>query len=336
MDKLELQVKPVPPSLTTALRAGFDAIANKVGIILIPISLDVFLWLGPHLQVKTILANYINSLVFSGVTNFQSSDVVTTLVDSINELGSRFNLLSLLRSFPVGIPSLMATRLPVEIPVGVPKMTDIFNPWIVLGVGIFFLFIGLIFGSFFYILVAQVSLHSKINAHQIGKTWLWTVLQVFSLAIALVILFFVISIPSSCIITFSTLFGLPIGQFAVFIYLGIILWLAFPLVFSAHGIFVNHNNALVSVQRSMIMTRMTMPTTALFILCVFGASAALDNLWRVPAENSWLTLIGIGGHAFITSALLAASFIYYRDADLWTQGTLQILKSNRAASIKSV
>lgn len=77
------------------------------------------------------------------------------------------------------------------------------------------------------------------------------------------------------------------------------------------------------------MTRMTMPTTAFFLLSILLISEGLDILWRVPPEKSWLTLLGVGGHAFITSALLAASFIYYRDADLWTQGTIRMLKSQQ-------
>jgi hypothetical protein len=74
---------------------------------------------------------------------------------------------------------------------------------------------------------------------------------------------------------------------------------------------------------------MTLPTTSLFVLAVLVTSEGLDYLWRVPPETSWLTLVGVSGHAFITSALLAASFFYYRDADLWTQETLRMIKSQR-------
>jgi hypothetical protein len=334
MDKLESQVIPAPPNLIASLRAGFDAIANKIGIIILPILLDLLLWLGPHLRIKSIVSNYINSLLSPGVVSVEFTDVISTLVDSLNALGNRFNILSLLRSLPVGIPSLMATRLPIEIPAGEPTMVDISNTWIALTIGLSILVVGIVIGSFYYILVAQVSLNSKLDLLKVIKSWAWTTIQVISLAIALIILFLVISVPSSCIISFSTLFGLPIGQFALFIYIGILLWLAFPLIFSAHGIFVNHNNALISVQRSMVMTRMTLPTTALFLLCIFAISEGLDKLWRVPAENSWLTLIGVGGHAFITTALLAASFIYYRDADLWSQKTILSMKSSRALNSK--
>ena len=159
-----------------------------------------------------------------------------------------------------------------------------------------------------------------------ARSWWWSSLQVISLALALVILYIVVSVPSSCAIYAIGLIGLPLGQFTFFLYFAVILWLAFPLIFSAHGIFVNHNNALVSVQRSMVLTRMTLPSTSLFFLSILAISEGLNIVWRVPPENSWLTLIGVSGHAFIASALLAASIIYYRDADTWTQETLRLMK----------
>ena len=62
MDKTELQVLPVPPNMIASLRAGFDAIANQIGVILIPIIIDLLLWIGPHVQMKTLLTNYIDTI----------------------------------------------------------------------------------------------------------------------------------------------------------------------------------------------------------------------------------------------------------------------------------
>jgi hypothetical protein len=71
---------------------------------------------------------------------------------------------------------------------------------------------------------------------------------------------------------------------------------------------------------------MTLPTTSLLLLVILVISEGLDVLWGVPLSTSWLTLVGIAGHAFISSSLLAATFIYYRDADLWVQQVLQQAK----------
>jgi hypothetical protein len=335
MDKIEAQVIPVPPSMIASLRAGFEAVANQVAIITIPFVIDLLLWLGPHLQVKSLVNAAINHLVASpAFAPTQPGDVLSTSVDMMSTVASQFNLLSLLRTIPVGIPSLMASKLPLAIPNGIPVFVDLTNIFIVCALGLGLLLVGLIGGSLFYIIIVQVSIDGRIEINKALKNTPWTSLQALILVLAMLILFIVVSVPSSCVISVIALFGLPLGEFAVFLYFGVILWLTFPLIFSAHGIFVNHNNALVSVQRSMVLTRMTLPTTSLFFLSVLAISEGLDILWRVPPDTSWLTLIGVGGHAFISSALLAASFVYYRDADLWTQETLRLIKSRRGMPIQ--
>lgn len=335
MDKIETQVLPVPPNTIASLRAGFDAVANKIAVIIIPIAIDLFLWLGPHLQVKTLVNKIFNEIAASQAFNStQSGDALSTIMDMMRTTASQFNLVGLMRTIPVGIPSLMAYRLPIETPNGSPIQVDLNNPLVIAGIAVGLLLLGLISGSFFYNLIAQVSLYGRIELRSVFRNWLWSSLQVLSLTLALLTLYIVVSVPASCIITALGLFGLPLGQFAFFLYFGFLLWLAFPLIFSAHGIFVFHNNALHSVQRSMTLTRMTLPTTSLFFLSIVAISEGLNILWRVPPENSWITLIGVGGHAFITSALLAASFVYYRDADLWTQETIKLMKSRSATSVQ--
>jgi hypothetical protein len=50
----------------------------------------------------------------------------------------------------------------------------------------------------------------------------------------------------------------------------------------------------------------------------------LDLLWGVPTEASWLLLLGILGHAFVTTGLLASSFVYYRDALRWIREMVKL------------
>jgi hypothetical protein len=336
MDKIDTQVLPAPPNLLVSIKTGFDAVANQIAVILIPLAIDLFLWLGPHLQVKSIILNFLNRLSSSQeLSSIGSGDLFSSSMELVRTAAEEFNLFSLLRTIPVGVPSLMSGRSPVEVPVGSPLFLDITNLILVITIIIMTLVLGLLIGSFYYGLVAQVAIQGKMNLKEVMKSWPKSTLQVLGLSLALLILFIVISIPSSCAISVVTLFGLPLGQFAIFLYIGIMLWLSFPLLFSAHGIFVNHNTALVSVQRSMLLTRMTLPSTSIFIILILVISEGLDLLWRVPPEASWLMLIGVGGHAFISSALLAASFIYYRDADQWTQGAVKLMSTQQVLQKRS-
>jgi hypothetical protein len=75
------------------------------------------------------------------------------------------------------------------------------------------------------------------------------------------------------------------------------------------------------------MARFTLPSASIFVLAVFLVSQGLNILWAVPPDNSWMLLVGVIGHAFVTTALLAASFIYYRDMNTWLEIVLERMKA---------
>jgi hypothetical protein len=45
----------------------------------------------------------------------------------------------------------------------------------------------------------------------------------------------------------------------------------------------------------------------------------LNMVWQVAPEDSWLMLISIIGHAFVTTGMLSASFVYYQDITRWVE-----------------
>jgi hypothetical protein len=116
---------------------------------------------------------------------------------------------------------------------------------------------------------------------------------------------------------------------AFFILLALSFWLIVPLFFTPHGIFVRRQNAFYSIFTSLRMARFALPTSGLFVICWFLLSTGLNFLWSVPSGGSWMTLVGIGGHAFITTALLSASFVYYRDMNAWLQTVFERLQQKQ-------
>ena len=97
----------------------------------------------------------------------------------------------------------------------------------------------------------------------------------------------------------------------------LLIWLVMPVFFSAHGIFALQLDAFRSILNSLRMVRFTLPNTGLFLLAFVLINQGLNFLWNTPSQNSWWMLVGIAGHAFVSTALLAASFIYYRDINAW-------------------
>jgi hypothetical protein len=142
------------------------------------------------------------------------------------------------------------------------------------------------------------------------------------LALAWAALILAASLPGSLVFSLAVFGGLSLAQCGLLLYFIFLFWLILPLLFSPHGIFVNQNKMFDSVKMSTRLTRQTMPTSALFFLMVVILSKGLDVLWLAPKDDSWLILVGIAGHGFITTGLLASSFIYYRDADRWARKVL--------------
>jgi hypothetical protein len=96
-----------------------------------------------------------------------------------------------------------------------------------------------------------------------------------------------------------------------------------PLIFSAHGIFMFNFNTVISITTSVRLVRFFLPGTGIFLVTTFLLSEGMNVLWRMSPADSWMTLVGIAGHAFIVSALLAASFIYYGSGMRWMHDMMQ-------------
>jgi ABC-type proline/glycine betaine transport system permease subunit len=129
-----------------------------------------------------------------------------------------------------------------------------------------------------------------------------------------------------------TLISPLVGQVMTILALVVLFWLAMPIFFSPHGIFAFQLNAFRAILNSLRMARFTLPTTALFLLVFVIISQGLSFLWNTPSRDSWWTLVGIGGHAFVSTALLAASFVYYRDANVWLQAVLEHLQKQNISA----
>lgn len=311
---------PAPPALIRTLVAGFDTITNHISLILFPIGLDLLIWFSPRLRLAGLIEKWVGEVVnqsLSVAPDLETAQMLKTAQELWTLMGERFNLWVALRSYPVGIPSMMTSVLPQVTPVGTPGEIQIGSFVVLAGVTLALSVSGLVLGTLFYQLVAAAVVSGKIHWQRVLAQWPWSSLQVILLALVWLGLLIGISIPASCVITLGMLGSAVVGQCASLIYGGVLIWVLFPLLFSAHGIFVNSNKVWPSIKQGIHITRMTLPTTSLFFLVVLLLSQGLGLLWRVPPENSWLVILGLAGHAFVTTGLLSASFIYYRDSDVW-------------------
>lgn len=327
MNHSDVQAAPSPPNLIKALKAGFDTISNHIWLILFPVVLDLFLWMGPHLRIKTILEALVGQMIsMQSLVTPETEQAILSSQAYWQELAERINLFSALRSFPIGIPSLMVSRQPLSTPLGTPQMWEISSIGTILGVWLLLFAVGVLLGTLYFITVGQASLCDQISWRKALSSWpraLWHVLLLVLLWAGLML---AVSIPASCLVTFAAMLGLGSSTLIILLYLGLVLWVIFPLIFSPHGITAYGRKMWVSVAESVRLTRYTLPTSGLLFLIILLLGEGMDYLWNVPEDNSWITILGVAGHAFIATSLLATSFIYYRDASQWMQSIIQPAK----------
>jgi hypothetical protein len=177
--------------------------------------------------------------------------------------------------------------------------------------------VGLLIGSMYFGAIARV-LSSQPAGVSLGDT-IWEAAQTLFLTLGWIGLILAILLPATFVISILALFSVAIAQVGTFVIGIIAVWLLVPLLFSPHGIFLFRQNAFASMLTSVKLVRFMLPGTGLFFLTVVILSQGLDLLWVVPPDTSWMGLVAIAGHAFVTTGLIAASFVYYRDATIFVR-----------------
>ena len=324
MDIQKLETLPPPPGVFGSLKAGFDVVSNRIALILLPLGLDLLLWLGPRLSVNELLSPYFKlvfnqdrlGLAAADLERFaQSQTLMMERLQDYNLLG----LLSKMQFFPIGISSLSAQTLPVENPLGLENVVIISSIWIMLGLFFILIPLGWVGGGVYFRQVAV----SILGGDEASVSMLRAVVQTIFLSIVWMIGLTIIAVPLFFIFALLALISPLLANIVALVVLFFSFWLIVPLFFTPHGIFVRRENAFYSIYSSLRMIRFSLPTSGMFVLSAFLLSRGLDVLWSVPENNSWLALVGFAGHAFITTTLLAGSFVYYRDMTDWLQNVYE-------------
>ncbi len=309
---------PEPPKTLKSIRIGFDAITQHVGLILFPLILDLIIWFAPHVRIKRQIEGLVTSFFsVSSLDNAELNELLQASREVWTVLAERFNLVVALRSFPVGIFSLLSSLLPVKTPFGEPVFVEVKDPGTALLIVLFFLLMGMILGVFYYACVNRAALFDEVRWQDILAQWPWLVKHTLLLSLIWFALFLGISFLGGCFITGVAFISTSFAQVAFLLFSMVYIWMLFPLFFSPHGIFVEKKKAWRSVYESIRMTTLSFLQTGFFIILAVLITQGLDVIWQVPPEDSWLMLISITGHAFVSTGVLAASFVFYQDMNRW-------------------
>jgi hypothetical protein len=324
MNVSKIENLPPPPGIINSIKVGFDIIAANITAILLPLLLNLFLWLGPRLRMDSLFNSVKDDVISIWKTSGIPSEDIQRAMDLYENTIPRINLFWIFHTIPIGISNLFLPKGISQTPLGNPATWQV-SAASLLGWIFFLILFGWIGGGLYFRSVAWLAM-ANMDAQPLSVPR--AIVQTILISIFWGILSVFIGVPVFFVLAVVLQFSAFIANLLVLFLSLASMWVIVPLFFWPHGVFIKQQNVITSILSSVQMMRFTLPTSSLFVLTVFLLTFGLNFLWSIPPEDSWMTLLGIFGHSFVTTALLAGSFIYYRDMNIWLQSVIEKLRPN--------
>lgn len=300
------------------LTEGFNLISKRIWLILLPIVLDLALWLGPQLSLVALLQQQNPDLTNAPPDLAKLMRSVEQMRQSALVVAEKFNLFSVLTLFApqtLGVPSLMSKGLPETsllkshwiIPVG----SDLaFYGWMFL-----LLLAGTLIGCVYWGLIAQQVRDGHTDLRSLWRRAVVWWGKLVLLILALVVISLILLLPTMLAVGFLAVLNQEIAFIAMGLMMALALWVV-TLIF-LYGFFftaafiIDDQGIWVAIRNSIQLVHRKFWHTLGLIVLVQVITAGLTIIWRGLTGYSWGTFVGIVGNAYAGSALVAASLIFY-------------------------
>ncbi|MBV9544431.1 MAG: hypothetical protein JOY61_08630 [Chloroflexi bacterium] len=306
-----------PTGVIETLSAGYAAVNRQLWVLLLPILVDLLLWLGPHVSLSPLVdpavsrATEVTRQVAVGPRRgARNLELASTLDQSRLWLighADDVNALGLLVAGPVALPN--AGIVPAS-----GDMTFV-TRWpqaaaIVIGgvVG------SLLLGAWFYRGLALASTGVGGGPLRAGRATPRLVLRVVALVAALLGTALLLGLPVLLLVGFTALVSPPIAILGIVLFASGVAFAALHLFFSVNAIFVSNVGPLAAIQRSVAVVRRHLWASVALIVLTWLILLGMGRVWDALAsmlQPPYGVALGIFGNAYIASGLIAAGMIFY-------------------------
>lgn len=293
------------------LSAGYGVVNKQVWIILIPVLLDLFLWLGPQVSPSPLVARLLVeaeavTLAPGGVESYEEFRRRSL------EASDNLNLLSLVSANLAGVPTFVGMRG------GIGPLQFVDNWTWFLGLAIGSSLVGTFLGCLYYGLLAQVVREGKVTASVLmARLWRhWLSVLGLSLLLLAAVLFG--GVPASLLMHLLAGISPELASAAMMALIVLLLWVGVHLFFTGDAVFVGDQGPLGAVRGSMVLVQRHFGPALLLMGLIMLISLGMPLVWEalVQVADAWGTLLGIFGNAYISSGLAAAAMIFYLERGL--------------------
>ena len=289
-----------------SVATGFQITHLHLPFLLIPVSLDLFLWLGPKVSVRPLLDG-----VFGSPTTALAdlgANAGAPAAEQLTTSLTGFNLISVLAL-------VMPTSRPFIIESAQESSAITIATWpMAIALVLVFFAAAVLIGALYRSTVVQGVLRpSAWSGDDIYRTFLAAAPHYVRL------LLLVLGIATAGMVVASLVTSLfeaivpGAGGLVIVLLSGVVLWLVILFFLSESAVFVSGYGALASLQASARIVRTYLwPSVGLFFL-VRLIGFGMGIIWGRVGDASLVTIAAIGGNAYIATGLTLAAMVYYRD-----------------------
>ncbi|TET55185.1 MAG: hypothetical protein E3J64_00670 [Anaerolineales bacterium] len=334
-----------PLGIVGCLRAGFEIVSRRPWLVLLPVVVDLLLWLGPRLSfdpawVAASINDYVALATAAGAVDPQSVTQIEQMVTFLVDVSERFNLFSLLNLVPLlNVPSLIGHRsgyyrIAVASPLGARPALFVEGIGPLAGWMALVLPLGVILAFVYLTSVAgpagrlrQVKSGDRSNPsklvvvetrpdpeQKLGLQEHLSRLIQFLLFAALVLVAVLIAAPIMGVAVATTwsmseLLGISLAMFGT----GLAYYIALQIAFVAPSIVLGGRKLIPAIRESVTIVYVESRPAIWFVFAVFILYQLASGLWTLAEPDSWALAAGIIGNACVGTGLTAATFVFYQE-----------------------
>jgi hypothetical protein len=305
-----------------ALGIGYESVVRALWVVLIPIGLDLFFWLGPRLSIRTLFDRAIAFMASAGPPGPDFQQNLDDVRGLLSDVSSSLNLFSLLATDFMGIrvlpvPSLKAFELPGEsayaAPAGAVSIIPLDSPLLVAGLALLLLAVGLLMGVAYLSLIADRVRSIRGQTQPLPKRVLLTWVRLLLFVLAISLFYGVLSVPFLIAFGMASLVHIALGMLVLIAGWTISFWILLYLWFVAYAIVMDDVGVFRAAWNSANVVQRNLLSTFGFIVLTNLIVSGMVVIWQSFEGSALGTFVAIVGNAFIGSGLVAAAFVFYQD-----------------------
>jgi hypothetical protein len=310
------QTQPVL-GIIEALSAGLDAVLRHPWLLLVPVLLDLFLWLGPRMQAPALYQAFEPTLqqMTTAMTSTEARFAAQELSKSVEQFFTQYNLFAWLSAGLIGVPvvngGIAATLRLVTGSLPILWQVDSFDGYLL--VYVLLTIAGLFFSALFWIMLGDyVRGESWQTARWLRRSFkLWKKLLLLTVVVLGLVLMSIV--PVSLVMITLSAFSAGLASFVPLLVVAVAAWIILVCLFTPHGLALYHMTLSHAISTSSLIVRANFYATLGLVGIAIAVSVGMGLIWDGLAPDSWLRLIAIAGNAIVGAGLIVASLLFYQN-----------------------